>query len=90
MSHQLKSNLVTKYVSIQIYFVFLLESTPWNGIPVAVKDNFCTKGVRTTCASGMLKNYIPPYSATVVQRLYKNGGILIGKTNMDEYAMGYL
>ncbi|HSC18962.1 MAG TPA: Asp-tRNA(Asn)/Glu-tRNA(Gln) amidotransferase subunit GatA [Rhizomicrobium sp.] len=64
------------------------EFRPLEGLPLAIKDLFCTKGVRTTAGSRILGNFLPPYESTVTQNLWNAGAVMLGKTNMDEFAMG--
>lgn len=64
------------------------QPPPLAGVPIAIKDNICTRGIRTTCGSLILNNYVPPYSATAVERLEAAGAVVLGKTNCDEFGMG--
>ena len=68
----------------------VLANSPLSGRPILIKDNFCLSDTLTTCASKMLANFRAPYTSTIVQRLIDHGCIIVGKTNMDEFAMGYV
>jgi len=79
------------YIYLDLIFFWkcdLGKERPLEGIPVAVKDNFCTKDIPTTCASKMLESFVPTYNATVVDKLLNSGALLMGKTNLDEFGMG--
>uniref|UniRef100_T1HFK4 Glutamyl-tRNA(Gln) amidotransferase subunit A, mitochondrial n=1 Tax=Rhodnius prolixus TaxID=13249 RepID=T1HFK4_RHOPR len=82
-------NRLNAFISLSKGFVHIEnDNSLLNGIPVAVKDNFCTTNFKTTCGSKMLQDFVPPYNATVVEKLLDAGSIILGKCNLDEFAMG--
>lgn len=81
-------NAIEKADDVQNKILSNEINSPLAGVPVAVKDNICTKDILTSCASKMLNNFKPTYNATVINKLQKAGAIIIGKLNMDEFAMG--
>lgn len=83
-----KNDDFNSFITVCDSITFEKSNSPLWGIPVAIKDNICTKGVLTTAGSKMLANFIPPYDSTVVGKLKACGAVIIGKTNMDEFGMG--
>ncbi|HKE62017.1 MAG TPA: Asp-tRNA(Asn)/Glu-tRNA(Gln) amidotransferase subunit GatA [Nitrospira sp.] len=85
---QTKDSALAKAAALDEKLKGWRKTRPMTGMPLAIKDNLCTEGVATTCSSRMLQNFVPPYDATVIAKLKEQEYILLGKTNLDEFAMG--